>query len=102
MGLIAGACGSFLTTPMDRVTTLILSKTEQSEASSVANESGEMVPIPAPPSAIEALVAIYSEQGVQGLLTGARERTLYWAPAMAIFLSVYCKTRQVFANQLGI
>ena len=29
-----------------------------------------------------------------GFLQGARARTLYWAPAIGIFLSCYCTFRQ--------
>jgi len=29
-----------------------------------------------------------------GFLQGARARTLYWAPAIGIFLSCYCSIRQ--------
>ena len=37
---------------------------------------------------------ILQEKGPAGLFQGALQRTLYWAPAVGIFLSSYCFLRQ--------
>jgi len=37
---------------------------------------------------------VLEEEGAEGLFTGAVERTVYWGPAIGIFLSSYCSLRQ--------
>jgi solute carrier family 25 (mitochondrial S-adenosylmethionine transporter), member 26 len=37
---------------------------------------------------------VYTEQGVGGFFKGVQERTIYWAFAISIFLSVYCSIRR--------
>jgi len=39
---------------------------------------------------------IYDEQGLKGLTAGVLARSLYWGPAIGIFLSCYCSIRQHF------
>ena len=37
--------------------------------------------------------AIYAEGGVAAFFEGAGERVLYWAPAIGLFLTAYCRFR---------
>ena len=37
--------------------------------------------------------AIYAEGGVAAFFDGAGERVLYWAPAIGLFLTAYCRFR---------
>ena len=43
---------------------------------------------------------IYAAEGARGFLNGAASRALYWAPAIGIFLSLYCTLRQVALQYL--
>ena len=40
---------------------------------------------------------VISDGGVEALFEGSTERTLYWTPAIGIFLACYCSLRQVAA-----
>jgi len=52
-------------------------------------ESGE-APISVPDMARQ----VWAEGGMPAFFTGWQARTLYWAPAIGIFLSCYCSLRQ--------
>jgi hypothetical protein len=36
---------------------------------------------------------VYAEGGVPAFFRGSVERVLYWAPAIGIFLTAYCRIR---------
>jgi len=77
LGAFGGAIAALVTTPPDVLTTLIITQPEGS------NEGvGQM------------LGRVLEEEGAEGLFTGAVERTVYWGPAIGIFLSSYCSLRQ--------
>ena len=44
--------------------------------------------------------AIYEQQGLSGFAKGVGSRGLYWAPAIGIFLSLYCSLRQMALSLL--
>jgi solute carrier family 25 S-adenosylmethionine transporter 26 len=77
LGAFGGAVGAFVTTPSDVLTTRIITQPEGQEEGPVAM-----------------LKRLSDEGGPGALWVGALERTLYWAPAIGIFLSVYCSLRQ--------
>ena len=92
LGAIGGGTGAFLTTPFDIVTTRIIASTESARGEG-AGEGGKQLKAEAPtPASI--VNEILAEKGPAGLFQGALQRTLYWAPAVGIFLSSYCFLRQ--------
>ena len=46
----------------------------------------------------EMVQKIYAEGGAGAFWSGAQERVLYWGPAVAIFLSAYCRVGKVFCS----
>mmetsp|Transcript_27862 Transcript_27862/g.83603 ORF Transcript_27862/g.83603 Transcript_27862/m.83603 type:complete len:329 (+) Transcript_27862:404-1390(+) len=82
LGALGGLIGAYVTTPTDVITTRI-----------ITDESGELEGL----SVVELGKAIAADGGVGALFEGARERSLYWAPAIGIFLSCYCSIRQYTA-----
>lgn len=48
---------------------------------------------------MEVVKATWETDGLKGFFTGSLQRTLYWAPAIGIFLSVYCSLRQFAMTQ---
>ena len=76
LGGIGGATGTYITTPFDRITTMIISSGEEGL------------------SMMDAAKKIWSEQGTGGFFVGSRERASYWFFAVGIFLGVYCFLRQ--------
>jgi len=85
VGAFAGMVGAFITTAPDIVITRI------NLASKMGKENV---------SATDIAHEIYREEGVMGFTTGIVERTLYWGPAIGIFLSAYCSIRQFFLPHL--
>jgi hypothetical protein len=47
-------------------------------------------------SAVEMTREIWREGGAGAFFNGSRERVLYWAPAIGIFLTAYCRIRHAF------
>jgi len=86
LGALGGFVGSALTTPADVVTTQIMTRAEGGD--------GEI------PGPLTTARAIYEAQGVQGFAKGLASRGLYWAPAIGIFLSLYCSLRQAALSLL--
>jgi len=76
LGGIGGATGTYVTTPFDRITTMIISSGDENL------------------SMLDAAKKIWSEQGAGGFLVGSRERASYWFFAVGIFLGFYCFLRQ--------
>jgi len=88
-GALGGLVGAILTTPADVVTTRIITASEQQgEAGGEAEAEAEAGPL-------EVAQAILSESGPAGFFVGVGSRGLYWAPAIGIFLSLYCSLRQM-------
>mmetsp|Transcript_38567 Transcript_38567/g.121087 ORF Transcript_38567/g.121087 Transcript_38567/m.121087 type:complete len:474 (+) Transcript_38567:17-1438(+) len=87
-GATGGAIGAFLTTPTDVVTIRIL--TQGTGVDEACDEQGCTLPLGFVGMAKE----VYAQSGARGFLQGARARTVYWAPAIGIFLSCYCSIRQ--------
>mmetsp|Transcript_35862 Transcript_35862/g.78574 ORF Transcript_35862/g.78574 Transcript_35862/m.78574 type:complete len:546 (-) Transcript_35862:152-1789(-) len=75
LGGIGGGIGAFLTTPSDRVTTMIISSEDEI-------------------SALDGAKQIWNDQGPNGFFVGSTERSSYWFFAVGIFLSAYCALRQ--------
>jgi len=79
LGGLGGGLGAFLSTPGDVVTTKIITAIE---------DGGE------PPSPIDTLSEVWTEDGVKGLFSGVSQRVGYWTLSYGIFLSIYCSLRQ--------
>ena len=82
LGGFGGLVGAYVTTPTDVITTRVITDTSGSvEGKGVLALGRELV-----------------ERGGPGaLFEGAAERSVYWAPAIGIFLSCYCSLRQYLA-----
>ena len=106
---ILGACGGFVgslsVTPLDVIVTRLIQQMESADAALdsilLSQEEGEAL-TPAMErnnnvdGPFEMVQKIYAEGGAGAFWSGARERVLYWGPAVAIFLSAYCRIRQSF------
>mmetsp|Transcript_8674 Transcript_8674/g.27264 ORF Transcript_8674/g.27264 Transcript_8674/m.27264 type:complete len:478 (+) Transcript_8674:20-1453(+) len=96
-GAIGGLIGAVITTPADVVTTRIMTRggeggggggaTKGGRSRAVAHSADEEGPL-------GVAKAILAEDGPAGFFVGVGSRGLYWAPAIGIFLSLYCSLRQ--------
>ena len=95
-GALGGLIGAVLTTPADVVTMRIITASEdQGEAVEAdGGAGGEAGPL-------EVASSILQESGPSGFFVGVGSRAFYWAPAIGIFLSLYCSLRQTAFN-LGL
>mmetsp|Transcript_7752 Transcript_7752/g.18633 ORF Transcript_7752/g.18633 Transcript_7752/m.18633 type:complete len:331 (+) Transcript_7752:1230-2222(+) len=87
LGAIGGSVGALVTTPPDVISLRILTQPTGS------NETQ------APAGAVEMAQRIWAEGGFGAFWTGWQARTIYWAPAIGIFLSCYCSIRQLAVSQ---
>jgi len=83
LGAIGGGVAAFVTTPTDVTTTTLITSAKQGKDL----------------SALEVAKTVWETEGLKGFFTGSLQRTLYWAPAIGIFLSVYCSLRQFALTQ---
>ena len=90
-GALGGLIGAVLTTPADVVTTRIITASEEQGEAVEADSGGEVGPL-------EVALSILQESGPSGFFVGVSSRALYWAPAIGIFLSLYCSLRQTAFN----
>ena len=93
-GALGGLVGAVLTTPADVVTTRIITASEAEGEAVEADGGGEAGPL-------EVALSILQESGPSGFFVGVGSRAFYWAPAIGIFLSLYCSLRQTAFN-LGL
>ena len=105
LGACGGIAGSLSVTPLDVVVTRLIQQMESADAAQesilMSQEEGEaMTPAMERNSNVdgpfEMVRKIYAEGGAGAFWSGAQERVLYWGPAVAIFLSAYCRIRQSF------
>lgn len=89
LGATGGAIGSFLSTPMDVITIRIITR----------GSNGEGAETLAPVGFLGMAKIVWAEGGLSSFFTGWKERVLYWAPAIGIFLSCYCSFRQAAIAQ---
>lgn len=87
IGAFGGAVGALVSTPADIITTLTIAAAESGLDGGPPSRWKDVPPA-------EIARTILKEEGVAGFFTGAVERVGYWAPAIGIFLSVYCSFRQ--------
>eukprot|EP00593_Proboscia_inermis_P015462 CAMPEP_0171326298 /NCGR_PEP_ID=MMETSP0816-20121228/117364_1 /TAXON_ID=420281 /ORGANISM="Proboscia inermis, Strain CCAP1064/1" /LENGTH=278 /DNA_ID=CAMNT_0011825721 /DNA_START=113 /DNA_END=949 /DNA_ORIENTATION=- len=85
IGAFAGGIGSFLTNPADVVVTNLVTQKPVGE--------GETLITP-----LEMAKKLYRDGGAGIFFSGVSSRVLYWAPAIAIFLSLYCRFRGLALN----
>ena len=105
LGACGGIIGSLCVTPLDVVVSRLIQQMESVDAAQesilLSQEEGEAL-TPAMErnnsvdGPIEMVRKVYAEGGGWAFWSGAQERVLYWGPAVAIFLSVYCQIRQNF------
>eukprot|EP00600_Ochromonadales_sp_CCMP1393_P000320 CAMPEP_0174984180 /NCGR_PEP_ID=MMETSP0004_2-20121128/17577_1 /TAXON_ID=420556 /ORGANISM="Ochromonas sp., Strain CCMP1393" /LENGTH=569 /DNA_ID=CAMNT_0016236557 /DNA_START=149 /DNA_END=1859 /DNA_ORIENTATION=- len=89
LGAIGGGVGAYITAPADRITIQVLNSIDSNAAAQPEADGGGSTG-----SLKEIALSLYEREGVAGFFTGSVQRALYWAPAIGIFLSVYCSTRQ--------
>ena len=82
LGGLGGLIGAYLTTPTDVLTTRI-----------ITDESGELEGM----NVLSLGRQVIADGGVEALFEGSTERSVYWAPAIGIFLACYCSLRQFAA-----
>mmetsp|Transcript_9213 Transcript_9213/g.13937 ORF Transcript_9213/g.13937 Transcript_9213/m.13937 type:complete len:518 (+) Transcript_9213:221-1774(+) len=82
-GCIGGGIAAFITTPADVITTISINRLSDEN---LAHYRGK--------TPIEVLQMLNAEGGLAAVFTGWKERTIYWTPAIGIFLSIYCSSRQ--------
>ena len=90
IGAFAGACGAFITTPTDVITTRIITQSAGGASDSNDEDNTDAQPL----GVIDMGKKIYREEGIEAFFTGWTARVGYWAPAISIFLTCYCSVRQ--------
>ena len=90
-GAIGGSIGAFITTPADIITTISINSLSDEDLAKYRDKNPW-----------EVILMLEQEGGVGALFTGWKERTLYWAPAIGIFLSIYCGSRQFALSALSM
>jgi len=94
LGAFGGGVGAFISAPADVVVTRLIEQrgatdgngTNGTNGTSGTNGSGDLGPL-------DMTRAIYAEGGIAAFFDGAGERVLYWAPAIGLFLTAYCRFR---------
>jgi solute carrier family 25 S-adenosylmethionine transporter 26 len=81
LGAIGGGVGALISAPADVVVTRLIKQQSAAEAGETRLSATEMA------------ARIRHEGGLAAFFTGAGERVLYWAPAIGIFLTAYCRIR---------
>lgn len=85
IGAFAGGIGAFVTNPADVVVTNLVTQKPV--------DKGEKLITP-----LEMANNLYRDGGAGIFFSGVSSRVLYWAPAIAIFLSLYCRLRNLALN----
>ena len=91
LGAFGGGVGAFISAPADVVVTRLIEQRGATDGNgtngtSGTNGSGDLDPL-------DMTRAIYAEGGIAAFFDGAGERVLYWAPAIGLFLTAYCRFR---------
>lgn len=91
IGAFAGAVGAFVTCPADVVITRLITQSSSSADGENTGE-GELLTRTSPADMAR---SIYEEGGLPAFFNGVGGRVGYWTPAIAIFLSLYCRLRSL-------
>lgn len=112
-GALGGLVGAVLTVPADVITTRINTQVPSTRCPLLAAEPAHTNSHPAVPyhtqhtpccalqeggdnpGVWEVARDVWREEGLAGFFAGTASRALYWAPAIGIFLSLYCTLRQL-------
>jgi len=79
LGAFGGGVGAFISAPMDVVVVRLIKQQATGEAEKLG--------------AVGMAKLVYEEGGAAAFFRGSGERVLYWAPAIGIFLTAYCRIR---------
>ena len=79
LGAFGGGVGAFISAPMDIVVVRLIKQQAAGEAEKLG--------------AVGMAKLVYEEGGAAAFFRGSGERVLYWAPAIGIFLTAYCRIR---------
>ena len=102
LGAVGGGVGAFVSAPADVVVTRLIKEQAKAEADEDGDEErgtgagagAEEKKKPKEPLNAWAMAkVVYAEGGVPAFFRGSVERVLYWAPAIGIFLTAYCRIR---------
>ena len=93
-GAVGGMAGAFSTTPVDVVVTRMINERKALVDAGMPVDADGTSPI-------DTAKAVLAEQGVGGFFVGAKERVIYWGPAISIFLTVYCRIRQSYLPDIS-
>jgi hypothetical protein len=86
LGALGGGVGAFISAPADVVVTRLIEQRGATNNGTTNAEWDDLGPV-------DMARAIYAEGGVAAFFDGAGERVLYWAPAIGLFLTAYCRFR---------
>ena len=89
--------GGLISTPADRVTTLVYSSLRSESTGGGVDEVDGEASDDNPYAGMGGLAiaqSIYEEKGIMGFLEGGLQRSIYWFFGIAIFLGVYCTLRR--------
>ena len=81
LGAVGGGVGALISAPADVVVTRLIKQQSAAKAGETRLSATEMA------------ARIRREGGLAAFFTGAGERVFYWAPAVGIFLTAYCRIR---------
>jgi hypothetical protein len=105
LGAVGGGVGAFVSAPADVVVTRLIKEQGKAEAGDGDGDEDEERGAGAaagveekkkpkePHDAWAMAKVVYAEGGVPAFFRGSVERVLYWAPAIGIFLTAYCRIR---------
>ena len=86
LGALGGGVGAFISAPADVVVTRLIEQRGATGGAATIETNDDLGPV-------DMARAIYAEGGVAAFFDGAGERVLYWAPAIGLFLTAYCRFR---------
>lgn len=87
LGSLGGGIGAFISAPADVVVTRLIEQRGATGGAATTIETNDDL------GPVDMARAIYAEGGVAAFFEGSGERVLYWAPAIGLFLTAYCRFR---------
>ena len=87
LGSLGGGIGAFISAPADVVVTRLIEQRGATDGAAATIETNDDL------GPVDMARAIYAEGGVAAFFEGSGERVLYWAPAIGLFLTAYCRFR---------
>lgn len=89
LGSLGGGIGAFISAPADVVVTRLIEQRGETDGPTAMETIDDLDDL----GPVDMARAIYAEGGVAAFFEGSGERVLYWAPAIGLFLTAYCRFR---------